>query len=159
MPKKAVNKSTAMWRNCASVTSTLWRREERRGERREEKGGERREEKGGEREGGWGEGRAGERGEGGRRGREGDSRERISIFELPTSTHLLVASQALQLLICTHGLAPHTGWLHTQVGLHVTLHPKSPLIKHREHAILLPLKVEHSGHIGLPVVKEIQAQN
>ena len=40
MPKKVVNKSTAMWRNCASVTSTLWRREERGGERREEKGEE-----------------------------------------------------------------------------------------------------------------------
>ena len=38
MPKKAVNKSTPMWRNCASVTSILWRRggrEGRRGKQRE----------------------------------------------------------------------------------------------------------------------------
>ena len=72
MPKKAVNKSTAMWRNCASVTSTLWRREERGGERREEEGGERREERG--KEGGekGGEERGEERGGkegGGERGR------------------------------------------------------------------------------------------
>ena len=48
MPKKAVNKSTPMWRNCASVTSILWRRGGRGGKGGGERGGERGGEKGGE---------------------------------------------------------------------------------------------------------------
>ena len=71
--------------------------------------------------------------EGGKEG--GDSREK---WHTPVSTCSYIAkSEAIHTAVAK---------LHTLVGLHIT-----------EHTIFfLPLKVEHSGYIRLPVVKEIQ---